>query len=78
VVDDAIVMLENIVRHLDMGKTPLRAALDGSAEVGFTIVSMTVSLVAVFIPVLVLEGLVGRLSLDPAVSRAGWAEEDAD
>ena len=55
VVDDAIVMLENIVRHLDMGKTPLRAALDGSAEVGFTIVSMTVSLVAVFIPVLFLE-----------------------
>src|SRR5207248_1745807 len=52
VVDDAIVMLENIARHLDTGKTPLRAALDGSAEVGFTIVSMTVSLVAVFIPVL--------------------------
>ena len=68
VVDDAIVMLENIVRHLDMGKPPLRAALDGSAEVGFTIVSMTVSLVAVFIPVLFLEGLVGRLLREFAVT----------
>ncbi|HVL16205.1 MAG TPA: efflux RND transporter permease subunit, partial [Gemmata sp.] len=68
VVDDAIVMLENIVRHLDMGKAPLRAALDGSAEVGFTIVSMTVSLVAVFIPVLFLEGVVGRLLREFAVT----------
>ncbi|MBN9523797.1 efflux RND transporter permease subunit [bacterium] len=68
VVDDAIVMLENIVRHLDMGKTPLRAALDGSHEVGFTIVSMTVSLVAVFIPVLFLEGVVGRLLREFAVT----------
>ena len=68
VVDDAIVMLENIVRHLDMGKPPLRAALDGSAEVGFTIVSMTVSLVAVFIPVLFLEGIVGRLLREFAVT----------
>jgi HAE1 family hydrophobic/amphiphilic exporter-1 len=68
VVDDAIVMLENIVRHLDMGKTSLRAALDGSAEVGFTIMSMTVSLVAVFIPVLFLEGLVGRLLKEFAVT----------
>ncbi|HYH63067.1 MAG TPA: efflux RND transporter permease subunit, partial [Urbifossiella sp.] len=68
VVDDAIVMLENIVRHLDMGKEPLRAALDGSAEVGFTIVSMTVSLVAVFIPVLFLEGVVGRLLREFAVT----------
>ncbi|HET6575412.1 MAG TPA: efflux RND transporter permease subunit [Fimbriiglobus sp.] len=68
VVDDAIVMLENIVRHLDMGKPPLRAALDGSAEVGFTIVSMTVSLVAVFIPVLFLEGMVGRLLREFAVT----------
>src|SRR5262249_41474174 len=50
VVDDAIVMLENVVRHVEMGKTPLRAALDGAQEVGFTIVSMTLSLVAVFIP----------------------------
>ena len=61
-------MLENIVRHLDMGKTPLRAALDGSAEVGFTIVSMTVSLVAVFIPVLFLGGIVGRLLREFAVT----------
>src|SRR5262249_56773096 len=61
VVDDAIVMLENIVRHMEMGKGPMRAAFDGSAEVGFTIVSMTVSLVAVFIPVLFMGGVVGRL-----------------
>lgn len=68
VVDDAIVMLENIVRHLDMGKSPVRAALDGSAEVGFTIVSMTLSLVAVFIPVLFLGGLLGRLLREFAVT----------
>ena len=68
VVDDAIVMLENVVRHLDMGKTQVRAALDGSAEVGFTIVSMTVSLVAVFIPVLFLQGMVGRLLREFAVT----------
>jgi HAE1 family hydrophobic/amphiphilic exporter-1 len=61
VVDDAIVMLENIVRHMEMGKSPMRATLDGSAEVAFTIVSMTVSLVAVFIPVLFMGGIVGRL-----------------
>ncbi len=68
VVDDAIVMLENIVRHLDMGKTPLQASLDGSAEVGFTIVSMTISLVAVFIPVIFLSGIVGRLLREFAVT----------
>jgi HAE1 family hydrophobic/amphiphilic exporter-1 len=68
VVDDAIVMLENVVRHLDMGKSPARAALDGSAEVGFTIVSMTISLVAVFIPVLFLPGMVGRLLREFAVT----------
>src|SRR3954451_15402708 len=61
VVDDAIVMLENIVRHMEMGKPRMRAALDGAREVGFTIVSMTVSLVAVFIPVLFLGGIIGRL-----------------
>ena len=61
VVDDAIVMLENIVRHMEMGKTRMQAALDGAREVGFTIISMTVSLVAVFIPVLFLEGIIGRL-----------------
>ncbi len=61
VVDDAIVMLENIVRHMEMGKDPWRAALDGSREIGFTIISMTLSLVAVFIPILFLGGLIGRL-----------------
>ena len=68
VVDDAIVMLENIVRHLDMGKNPMQAALDGSAEVGFTILSMTISLVAVFIPILFLGGIVGRLLREFAVT----------
>jgi HAE1 family hydrophobic/amphiphilic exporter-1 len=61
VVDDAIVMLENIVRHMEMGKSRMRAAIDGSREIGFTIISMTVSLVAVFIPVLFMGGIVGRL-----------------
>ncbi len=61
VVDDAIVMLENIVRHQEMGKDPMTAAYEGSAEIGFTIVSMTVSLAAVFIPVLFMQGIVGRL-----------------
>ena len=61
VVDDAIVMLENIVRHMEMGKTRMQAALDGAKEIGFTIVSMTLSLAAVFIPVLFMGGLVGRL-----------------
>jgi HAE1 family hydrophobic/amphiphilic exporter-1 len=61
VVDDAIVMLENIVRHMEMGKSRIQAAYEGAREVGFTIVSMTTSLVAVFIPVLFLEGIIGRL-----------------
>ena len=61
VVDDAIVMLENIVRHMEMGKRPFAAALDGSREIGFTIISMTLSLAAVFIPVLFMGGIVGRL-----------------
>src|SRR6202008_204199 len=68
VVDDAIVMLENIVRHMEMGKSAMRAALDGSREVAFTIVSMTVSLVAVFIPVLFMGGIVGRLLHEFAVT----------
>ena len=68
VVDDAIVMLENIVRHLEMGKKPFQAALDGAKEIGFTILSMTVSLVAVFIPLLLLGGLVGRLFHEFAVT----------
>ncbi|MBV8549942.1 MAG: efflux RND transporter permease subunit [Acidobacteriaceae bacterium] len=61
VVDDAIVMLENIVRHMEMGKPRMQAAIDGAREVGFTIVSMTISLVAVFIPVLFMSGIIGRL-----------------
>jgi HAE1 family hydrophobic/amphiphilic exporter-1 len=61
VVDDAIVMLENIVRHMEMGKTRMQAAMEGAREVGFTIVSMTLSLSAVFIPVLFMGGIVGRL-----------------
>ncbi|MDQ2962952.1 MAG: efflux RND transporter permease subunit [Pseudomonadota bacterium] len=61
VVDDAIVMLENITRHMEMGKSRMQATLDGSKEVGFTIVSMTLSLVAVFIPVLFMGGILGRL-----------------
>jgi HAE1 family hydrophobic/amphiphilic exporter-1 len=61
VVDDAVVMLENIFRHLEMGKAPFTAALDGAREVGFTIVSMTLSLIAVFIPILFLGGIMGRL-----------------
>jgi len=70
VVDDAIVMLENIVRHMEMGKPPLRAAIDGAGEVGFTIISMTVSLTAVFIPILFLGGIVGRLFHEFAVTIA--------
>src|SRR5205085_9262647 len=58
---DAIVMLENIVRHMEMGKPRMQASIEGAREVGFTIVSMTVSLVAVFIPVLFLSGIIGRL-----------------
>src|SRR4051795_10170612 len=61
VVDDAIVMLENIIRHVEEGMTPFEAALKGSGEIGFTIVSITISLVAVFIPVLLMGGVVGRI-----------------
>ncbi len=68
VVDDAIVMLENIVRHMEHGERPLQAALNGSKEVGFTIVSMTLSLVAVFIPVLFMGGILGRLLNEFAVT----------
>ena len=68
VVDDAIVMLENIVRHMEMGKTRLTAALEGSQEIGFTIVSMTISLAAVFIPVLFMGGVLGRLFREFAVT----------
>jgi HAE1 family hydrophobic/amphiphilic exporter-1 len=68
VVDDAIVMLENIVRHMEMGKGVRQAAFDGSKEIAFTIVSMTISLAAVFIPVLFLGGIVGRLFHEFAVT----------
>jgi HAE1 family hydrophobic/amphiphilic exporter-1 len=68
VVDDAIVMLENIVRHVEAGETPLAAALRGSREIGFTIVSITLSLVAVFIPVLFMGGVVGRMFREFAVT----------
>jgi HAE1 family hydrophobic/amphiphilic exporter-1 len=68
VIDDAIVMLENIVRHLETGKAPLEAALDGSHEVGFTILSMTLSLAAVFIPVMFMSGIIGRLFSEFAVT----------
>ena len=68
VVDDAIVMLENIVRHMEMGEPPLEAALSGSKEIGFTIVSMTISLAAVFIPVLFMPGILGRLFHEFAIT----------
>jgi len=68
VVDDAIVVLENITRHMEMGKDRLAAALDGAKEIGFTVVTMTVSLSAVFLPILFMEGMVGRLFREFAVT----------
>jgi HAE1 family hydrophobic/amphiphilic exporter-1 len=68
VVDDAIVMLENIVRHMEMGKNPMKAAFEGSAEVAFTILAMTISLTAVFIPLLFMGGILGRLFHEFAVT----------
>src|SRR5207245_10923927 len=68
VVDDAIVMLENIVRHMEAGEAPFAAALKGSREIGFTIISMTLSLAAVFIPVLFMTGILGRLLHEFAVT----------
>ena len=68
VVDDAIVMLENIVRHMENGEPPMAAALRGAKEIGFTIISMTLSLSAVFIPVLFMSGLLGRLLHEFAVT----------
>ncbi|HUB86722.1 MAG TPA: efflux RND transporter permease subunit [Verrucomicrobiae bacterium] len=68
VVDDAIVMLENIVRHMENGEPPMQAAINGSREIGFTIISMTLSLTAVFIPVLFMGGLLGRLLHEFAVT----------
>ncbi len=68
IVDDAIVMIENIVRHREMGKTQLQSAIDGASEVGFTIISMTISLVAVFLPIVFLGGVLGRLLREFAVT----------
>jgi len=68
VVDDAIVMLENVVRHMEMGKSVMQAALDGASEIAFTILSMTLSLAAVFIPVLFMGGILGRLLHEFAVT----------
>jgi len=68
VVDDAIVVLENIVRHLEQGKTPLQAALTGARQIGFTVISISLSLVAVFIPILMMGGIVGRLFREFAVT----------
>ena len=68
VVDDAIVMLENIVRHIERGEKPFEAALKGSREIGFTILSMTLSLAAVFIPIVFMSGIVGRLLHEFAVT----------
>ena len=68
VVDDAIVMVENVARHIEMGKTPMQAALDGAGEIGFTILSISVSLVAVFIPLLLMSGMVGRMFQEFAVT----------
>ena len=68
VVDDAIVVLENIARHIEAGMKPLQAALQGVREVGFTVLSMSISLVAVFIPLLLMGGLVGRLFREFAVT----------
>jgi len=67
VVDDAIVMLENIVRHIELGERPFKAALIGSKEISFTIISITLSLVAVFIPVFFMAGVVGRVFREFAV-----------
>jgi multidrug efflux pump len=61
VIDDAIVMIENIVRHMERGERPMEAALNGAREIGFTIISLTLSLIAVFIPLLFMAGLVGRM-----------------
>jgi multidrug efflux pump len=68
IIDDAVVMVENIMRHIEDGKPPVEAALAGSGEVGFTILSMTLSLVSVFIPLLLMGGLIGRLFREFAVT----------
>jgi len=68
VVDDAIVMIENIVRHTEMGKTIMQASLDGARQIGFTIISMTLSLAVVFIPIMFMAGILGRVLNEMAVT----------
>src|SRR6185369_9910656 len=68
VVDDAIVMIENIVRYIEMGEKPMAAALKGSRQIGFTVISLTVSLIAVFIPLIFMTGIVGRLFREFAIT----------
>jgi len=70
IVDDAIVMLENIVRHIEMGKSPMQASLEGASEVGFTVLSMCMSLSAVFIPLMFMGGIIGKLFREFAVTIA--------
>ncbi len=70
VVDDAIVMVENIVRHIEEGASPMQAALDGAGEIGFTILSISTSLVAVFIPLFLMGGVVGLMFREFAVTVA--------
>ena len=76
VVDDAIVVLENVMRHLEQGMRPLEAAITGAREIGFTVLSISISLVAVFIPILLMGGLVGRLFREFAMmlsDRGRWS-----
>src|SRR5262249_9015207 len=68
VVDDAIVVIENVTRHLEQGAEPRQAAFDGAKEIGFTVISISVSLLAVFIPILLMSGIVGRLFREFAVA----------
>ena len=68
VVDDAIVVLENIVRHIEEGDDSYEAALKGSGEIGFTVISISISLIAVFIPLLMMSGIIGRLFREFAVT----------
>ena len=86
VVDDAIVVMENITRHLEAGMTPIEAALQGAQEIGFTVFSISVSLIAVFIPLLLMGGIIGRLFREFAITLssrhpgvdAGLAHNNAD
>src|SRR5260370_41487580 len=68
VVDDAIVVIENITRYLEDGESPLAAAMKGSREIGFTVLSMSISLIAVFIPLLLMGGIIGRLFREFAIT----------